>query len=899
MARHATESQAPGLSDIVAHRQLSWQEATRVALCLAEQVAELHNLGQLHRAIELEHVLWIHADEQRLQSAPQHVTVQPSDMDRWPPELAAAAGVTIPTELSAAQEALRSVVPEPHPSRIDTYQLCTLLLRLVTGRSASDYLFDPLAKSDVPPALRGVLESGLGFDTTERIHDAVELIAAFKAALASADRSEMETPPTGCVNVEEASRSSDDPSDVFLLPSDPDARIGRYRLMSQLGHGGMGDVFRAWDHSLNREVALKVLPATLARDSVFVQRFRAEAEATAQLQHPNVVIIHDVGCDQGRHYFAMQLVEGESLHARLKREIRLPIRDAVALVRQCLLGLEAAHRAGLIHRDIKPGNILIEAETERAVLVDFGLVQRLGETTRLTATGVVMGTLDYLSPEQARGRTVDGRTDLYALGIVLYQALSGRMPFAAESATAMIFQHAYEAPFPLAKAAPEVPSSLLQIVERLMAKQPEDRYADCTQALADVDAWLAAHPSSAALPSAADEADSVASASVERPTQELDSAAHRDGQYAKPLVRLSLLGILIVLASVTAWGIATFVTKPDAAPPVNPDKKAANDSARVISQTAPLREFQEVFRLHQPGESIHGDMDPLGEWFLVVKHNISRYRLSTLEPQVFIRPEGRAHIARFSLDGSKIVVAYNSQIVRVYDREGVAITEPFDAEDHIYNASVSSDGTKLIITRRTLGPLVMDIASEQLLPIWSDSEQMGLNFPAPQGDWVAMISFQDAVLRNLKNETSVDIGPDAGFAGNAAWHPTGRAIWLRRRHGDVVLAQVPHINRVIHEIPAVPAMTRTPLNVLCALKHHRGVLVVDDGETSIHLIDTRLGRSVAQVGGLPNPSPVLRLTDDDQTLLTLHATDFQGPLDTLIVWRVPVDLLSPGQFEVP
>jgi serine/threonine protein kinase len=899
MARHATESHAQGLSEIVAHRRFSWPEATRVALRVAEQVSELHGLGQLHRAIEPDRVLWINADDLRLQSAPQQVTVQPADMDRWPPELAAAAGVAIPLELSAAQEVLRSVAPDSHPFRIDIYQICTLLLRLGTGRSASDYLLDPLAKSEVPPAFQAVLGAGLGFDTLDRFEDTAELIAALNSAMEAVCTSEMETPPTGHIRASDTPHSSAEASDAFLLPADSDAKIGRYRLLSQLGHGGMGDVYRAWDHSLNREVALKVLPSTLARDHVFVQRFRTEAEATAQLQHPHIVIIHDVGCDQGRHFFAMQLIEGESLHARLKRVARLPIREAVALVRQCLLGLEAAHRAGLIHRDIKPGNILIETGTERAVLVDFGLVQRLGEETRLTATGVVMGTLDYLSPEQARGLSVDGRTDLYALGIVLYQSLSGRMPFSAESPTAMIFQHAYEAPFPLGEAAPDVPASLLRIVERLMAKRPEDRYADCTQALADVDAWLADHPLPSELSAASQEDEPFASEIAEQPGQRHASRLNHLAPQAKPMLRWGVVALGIAVATAIGWQLASWTPWLNGSRPALTEKKSTASPASMAATSTEPRNFQELFRITRPGEAIVGDMDPKGEWFLLVKHNISRYRLSTTEPQVFIRPDGYAHVARFSHDGSKIAVAYSSRMVRVYDREGTPITKPFDAEDHIYDVSISNDGSTVIITRQSLGPLALDLASEQLLPIWSNAEQMGLNFPAPQGNWVAMISFQDAVLRNLENDVSLDVGPDVGFAGNASWHPTGRAIWLRRRNGDVVLTQVPDIDKIIHEVPAVPAMARIPMNVLHALKHHQGVLVVGASEDSLHLIDTRLGRSAATVSGLPSASSVLRVTDDDRTLLTLHASESQGPLDVLILWRVPVELLSRGQLEVP
>ena len=213
----------------------------------------------------------------------------------------------------------------------------------------------------------------------------------------------------------------------------------------------MGDVYRAYDESLERQVAIKVLPPQFARDGDFVRRFHAEATAVAGLSHPNVVPIYFIGEEHGYHYFAMQYVEGESLAERLSREKRLPVDEALELIGQCLAGLQAAHQRGLIHRDVKPGNILLERHSGRAMLVDFGLVRRLNQSAAMTTTGVILGTVDYTAPEQARGLPVDGRTDIYAAGVLLYQLLCGQLPFTADTPTAMVFQHAYEKPSPWIK----------------------------------------------------------------------------------------------------------------------------------------------------------------------------------------------------------------------------------------------------------------------------------------------------------------------------------------------------------------------------------------------------------------------------------------------------------------
>ena len=207
-----------------------------------------------------------------------------------------------------------------------------------------------------------------------------------------------------------------------------------------------------------------------------------------------MVTVHFFGEDQGYHFFAMDLVPGESLAARLQREPRLPLKATLRIIEQCLAGLQAAHEHGLVHRDIKPGNILLEAPGERVVLVDFGLVRRIDNSLQVTVTGMVMGTVDYIAPEQARGRPVDARADLYSLGVVFYRLLAGRLPFTAETPTAMLFQHAYEQPFPLAEAVPDLPQPIVAIVERLMSKDPAGRYQSCAAVLADLQAFRAGRP---------------------------------------------------------------------------------------------------------------------------------------------------------------------------------------------------------------------------------------------------------------------------------------------------------------------------------------------------------------------------------------------------------------------
>src|SRR6195256_1832501 len=214
-----------------------------------------------------------------------------------------------------------------------------------------------------------------------------------------------------------------------------DALGDAYTIEGEIGRGGMGVVYRARDERLQRRVAIKVLPPELAFSSEIRARFTREAQTAARLSHPHIVPIHDVGEGQGIVYFVMGLIEGESLAARIRRRGRLPAEETRRIIRETADALSAAHALSVIHRDIKPDNILLEGTRGRVVVTDFGIAKALSSTTggaTLTATGVAIGTPHYMSPEQAAGdREIDGRSDIYSLGVVAYQMLVGELPFQA------------------------------------------------------------------------------------------------------------------------------------------------------------------------------------------------------------------------------------------------------------------------------------------------------------------------------------------------------------------------------------------------------------------------------------------------------------------------------------
>ena len=252
----------------------------------------------------------------------------------------------------------------------------------------------------------------------------------------------------------------------------------RYELGPLLGEGGMARVHRGTDRKLRRPVALKVLAPPYDRDESFVRRFRAEARHAASLNHPNIVAVYDSGSDGETQYIVTELVEGETLGELLKREGRLDPRRVVTIAAEVCHALAAAHEAGVIHRDVKPGNVML-TEDGRVKVLDFGIARAAG-TDALTRSGAVIGSASYLSPEQARGEPGDERSDIYALGCVVFQMLAGRPPFVADSPVAALYQHVNE-PAPPPSSVVPVPEDLDAVVVRALEKDPAQRYGSAAE----------------------------------------------------------------------------------------------------------------------------------------------------------------------------------------------------------------------------------------------------------------------------------------------------------------------------------------------------------------------------------------------------------------------------------
>ena len=282
---------------------------------------------------------------------------------------------------------------------------------------------------------------------------------------------------------------------------------GRYRILRKLGSGGMANVYLAEDEELGRRVAIKILNERYAGDDLFIERFRREAKSAAGLSHPNIVSIYDRGEAEGTYYIAMEVIEGRSLKELIMTHGALPVHTAIGYAKQLLEALRFAHRHGIIHRDIKPHNVLVSADQQvkanepRLKVTDFGIARH--GASQMTEAGSIMGTAQYLSPEQARGAPVTAASDLYSAGVVLYEMLTGKVPFTGDSAIEIAMKHVNELPKPPSSLRPEIPPELDQIVLRALAKDPEDRYQTAEEFIEDLERVEAGLPISRSTATAA------------------------------------------------------------------------------------------------------------------------------------------------------------------------------------------------------------------------------------------------------------------------------------------------------------------------------------------------------------------------------------------------------------
>lgn len=263
------------------------------------------------------------------------------------------------------------------------------------------------------------------------------------------------------------------------------AYIGHYKILGKLGRGGMGDIYKAMQEPLNRIVALKVLPPQMLRDEEFAKRFEIEAKAISRLQHQNIVSIYEYGHEDSYRFIAMQFVDGTDLGRYIAEHRILPIQEIIDLSKQICRGLRYAHSNEIIHRDIKPQNVLLD-KSGVARLSDFGIA-KIFSATNITMTGSAVGTPEYMSPEQAQGKRLDAQTDIYSFGILMYEMLTRKPPFIANNPMAVAYKQVHEQPMPVSLKRKDTPKRLELIVLKAMKKEKKDRYASIEEVLEHLD----------------------------------------------------------------------------------------------------------------------------------------------------------------------------------------------------------------------------------------------------------------------------------------------------------------------------------------------------------------------------------------------------------------------------
>jgi serine/threonine protein kinase len=523
---------------------------------------------------------------------------------------------------------------------------------------------------------------------------------------------------------------------TFLMPPTDAAYLGRiahFDIMREIGRGGMGVVLEAFDSKLQRHVAIKILSPELADDEVGRQRFCREARAAASISHENVVAVHQVenACERGFPYLVMQLISGETLEQRMKRVGKLPLSDIVRISMQAARGLAAAHERGLIHRDIKPANIILEPPSDRVKLMDFGLA-RVAEDVKLTRTGLVTGTPLYMSPEQALGDEVDARSDLFSLGAIMYEMISGQTPFQGNSALAILKQISEGKQRPLKQLDPTVPGWIAEMVDELLAKKPADRYQKASD-LAEVLEYHWAHQKTS--------------------SEELPAVCQVELRRRKIRNRWVLGGIAAAALGLgLAWNSVSGFLFPSGSSTAQPANPGIAPLA-VLSANA--------------GSVFAVSFDPTSETVVmgVEDGTVRLWDLKTKSVKSTLdEHRGVIWAARFSRDGKTFVTAADDGKLKVWQPGAAASTTTFVHPNAVRGLAISDDGQRIYAGDRSGGLRVWSPSEEKPL---LETEQPGAVYAvavSPDGETLATAG-SDKSVRIWNAKTLTQKQPLSGHAG--------------------------------------------------------------------------------------------------------------------------------------
>jgi serine/threonine protein kinase/WD40 repeat protein len=554
------------------------------------------------------------------------------------------------------------------------------------------------------------------------------------------------------------------PADVdlkFLAATDTEGYLGRisvFDVKRVIGRGGMGIVLHGFDPSLHRDVAVKVLDPQLASNDVARQRFCREARAAAAVAHDNLVTVYQVDEDEGSGlpFIVMQLIAGESLEQRLRRVGKLGVHETVRLGIQCASGLAKSHATGLIHRDIKPGNILLEEGTDKAKLTDFGLA-RAAEDMKLTRTGFVAGTPLYMAPEQARGDDIDARADLFSLGSVMYECLTGRPPFEGRTPLAVLRRVADEAHVSLHTLNPDVPKWLEEAIDQLLAKYPDDRF----QTADELTEYLEAHyvavknltPTQVPVPG-----DCAGPKSAQRL---LKKTQHKRFCVRTASTLASVFGVGLITGGVASWLMACKVYDRPAA--VNSSAAAAVPGGEAAPTVGPepLALFPSkagsvwAVAVSPDGKTLVTGIESgrIDVWDIAERR--LKYDLHPDKDRKLPAHTGPVWALDYSADGKKMVSAGDDGFLRVWDMVKGEKEKEIAIGRSVRTAAVTSTGTKVAIGDRQGFVLVFDLEAEaELLKQTTSSSVNAIKF-SPDGDSLAYATSSGMVyLYDFKEKRS-------------------------------------------------------------------------------------------------------------------------------------------------
>jgi len=388
--------------------------------------------------------------------------------------------------------------------------------------------------------------------------------------------------------------------------------LGQYRIVEQIGSGGMATVFKAFQPALDRYVAVKVLPAQHALTPGFSERFTREAKAVAQLNHPNILPIYDFGQEGDLSYIVMKYVPAGTLKDRLGQPLNL--QEALRLIEQIAGALDHAHGRGILHRDVKPSNVLLD-EGDWVLLTDFGLARMIAGETHLTATGVGIGTPAYMSPEQGKGEKVDQRTDIYSLGVILYEMATGRVPYEAETPLAVVLKHV-QGDLSLPRSInPDIPETVEQVILKAMAKQPEDRY-DSAGEMAEALKRALEAPVAPAVPVAPPKPEAVPAVEVVKPGAIVEEAK-RPIPWLLLVVGGGVSLLLMVAVVLLAALLGPLIPRPRARRPRPHLRPSPPRQRRPRRLRPPWQKPQLSHSQQRPAKEVSSrrSPDPTGHWY--------------------------------------------------------------------------------------------------------------------------------------------------------------------------------------------------------------------------------------------------------------------------------------------